>query len=458
MSGHDLDVLVIGGGGSAGFTAATTAMRAGGRVGMAERGRLGGLCILAGCMPSKTLLHAAAELKQTRPLPAGAYADLLARKRQVVEYLAGRRVEAVTRKLAKGLALYQGQARFIDAHTLAVGDKTLSAQAIVVATGSRETIPPLPGLEQAGYLLAEGLMEAAEPPRSLLVLGGGAIALEMAQYAARLGVEVTLLQRGATLLSKEDPKVGQALAAGLAADGVQVLTGVELLRVEAGPQGKRVFFRRQGVEQSALAQEILLALGRVANLEGLELERAGLSPCARGCLEVDAQMRTKVPHIYAAGDVTGVNMVVNLAIVQGEVAGHNASGQPPRAIDDRVIPRAVFCDPQFARVGLNQAEAAQAGLDCVEASQDLAAMGVARTYSAPTPGFMAMRAEKGSGRVVGAELVAPEASLMIHDLVVGMRLGVTALDLAEMPYIHPSLSEITVWVAEELARKLRGQG
>ncbi len=463
MSGYDLDVLVIGGGGSGGFTAATTAMRSGARVGMAESGRLGGLCILAGCMPSKTLLHAAAaNLAAPRP-PEELYPGVLARKRQVVEFLAGKRVEAVRGKEMKGLKVFEGRARFLDAHTLDIAGARLSAGAVVIATGSRERVPALPGLAEADYLTAETFMEAPVLPASLIVLGGGAIALELAQYARRMGAAVTILQRGERLLSKEAPAVGEALARALRDEGVKILTGTSLERVEAGAEGKTVFFRRGGAAERATAAEILLAQGRAPALEGLGLEAAGVW-VERGALAVDRAMRTSVAHIFAAGDVTGVNMVVNLAVLQGEVAGENAAktaagGPRPgqaRLIDDRVLPRAVFTDPQFARVGLSRAECEAAGLDFMEAGQELADMGVSRTYPRPVPGFMTMRAAKGEGRILGADLVAPEASLMIHDVAVAMKLKGTARDLADIPYIHPCLSEITNLVAEKLARLAEG--
>lgn len=264
MSAYDLDVLVIGGGGSGGFTAATTAMKAGGRVGMVEMGRLGGLCILAGCMPSKTVLHAAAaQHAAPRPL-AEIYPGLLARKREVVEYLVDRRVAAVRAKQAKGLQVFSGRAGFIDPHTVAVDGRRLSARAVVIATGSAERLPELPGLKEAGFLTAESLMEAPALPSSLAVLGGGAIALEMAQYAARLGAAVTVLQRSGRLLSGEDPAVGEALAAALEAEGVTVLTGVELTGVEAAAGAKIVRYRRGGAPAQVQIQEILRSSRRSA--------------------------------------------------------------------------------------------------------------------------------------------------------------------------------------------------
>lgn len=454
MSGFDLDVLVIGGGGSGGFTAATTALASGARVGMVEAGRLGGLCILAGCMPSKTLLHGAALFKEMGVPGAKAYPRLLALKRAVVEHLAGGRARAVAEKQAQGLELYQGRAALVDPHTVEVRGRAISAAHLVIATGSREVWPPLPGIERAGCLVAEQFMDMEELPESLVVLGGGVIACELAQYAARMGVDTTLIQRGARLLSQEAPRVGRVIQEALEADGVRVLTGTELLGVEAGPGGKTVRFNQDGAGQAVQAQAMLLALGRRPNIEGLGLEAAGVA-VQNGAPRVDRFMRTSVEHIYAAGDVTGQALVVNLAVLQGQVAGHNATHPQARAIDDRVLPRAIFTTPQVARVGLSAAQARQAGLDFLEVEQDLASMGVARTYPQELRGFLALRAERESGRVIGAELVAPEASLMIHDIAVAMKLNATAQDLADIPYIHPCLAEITNYAAERLAHLLK---
>jgi len=454
MAERDFDVLVIGGGGSGGFTAATTAMKSGARVVMVEASRLGGLCILAGCMPSKTLLHSAEKL-MSGPRPGReSYPDLLSRKRRVVEELAGRRVKAVDAKEAAGLEVIGGRAKLVDAHTVEADGRRITAQSLVVATGSTEVIPSLPGLEQAGYLVSESLMEAAALPESMIVLGGGAIALEMAQYLARMGVETTLIQRSEVVLSSEDQRVGRLLQEALAAEGVTMYTGTELTGVEATDGGKRVSFRHGGDQAGAQAAEILVCLGRRPNSDGLGLEAAGVELGRGGAVQVDGRMRTNVENIFAAGDVTGVNMVVNLAIVQGEVAGHNAAGGPPRDIGEPVVPQAVFTDPEFAKVGLNARQCRERGIDFVEAEYQLEDMGVALTYPQPPRGFMLMRAEPASGRILGAEMVAPHASLMIHDTAMTMKLGGAPSDMADLPYVHPCLAELTNLCAYRLARLL----
>ncbi len=460
MSEYDFDVLVIGGGGSGGFTAATTALARGARVGMVEAGRLGGLCILAGCMPSKFLLHNAARLRQRGESGLDAYPRLLAGKRSLVDYLAGARKRAVKAKQAQGLEVVRGRARLRDAHTVEVEGRRLSAASLVIATGSTEIIPPLPGLAESGYLVSESFLELESLPPSLIVLGGGVMALELAQYAARMGVETTVIQRSPHLLSKEPPEVGELLAEALRADGAQVFTATELMKIETSGDMKTAVFAHEGAVVRVEAREILAAFGRRPQSQGLNLEQAGVALEKNGAVKVDRFMRTSRENIYAAGDVTGWNMVVNLAVLQGEVAGENASGGR-RAIDASVLPQAVFTDPQYAKVGLSRRQCQEQGLDFAEATYDLANMGVARTYAPPPVGFITMRADKKSRRILGAEMVAPQASLLIHDTAVAMKLKGTPHDLAQLPYVHPCLSELTNLCAHRLARLLdreqRGQ-
>ena len=451
---YDLDVLVIGGGGSGGFTAATTALKSGAKVGMVEAGRLGGLCILAGCMPSKSLLHDAADLYKSGLSGREAYERVIARKRGVVDFLAGNRVQAVEAKEAKGLLVYRGHARFADPHTVEVDGRKISAANLVIATGSAEIMVPVQGLQEAGYVFSDGLMELEQLPKSMAILGGGTIAVEMSQYLIRMGVETHLIQRSSHLLSKEDPRIGKLLEESLSKEGGQVYTGTTIERIAKGSQGKTIYFEHQGQAKQITVEEILLAFGRKPNSEGLNLEAAGVET-EKGAVKVDQQMRTNVRHIFAAGDVTGQKMVVNLAVAQGEIAGHNAAGGEPREIDDSVLPWAIFTEPEVARVGLGKDECEQQGLDFVEADYDLGGMGVARTYPEPPQGFMTMRAEKGSGRLLGADLVAPHASLMIHQVALVMRLGGTAQAMADLPYVHPCLAELVNLCAFRLSKLIK---
>jgi pyruvate/2-oxoglutarate dehydrogenase complex dihydrolipoamide dehydrogenase (E3) component len=454
MAEFDLDLLIIGGGGSGGFTAATTALKSGAKVGMVEAGRLGGLCILAGCMPSKSLLHDAADLFKAGTPGRDAYQQVIARKRGVVDGLAGNRVQAVNAKEKEGLIMYQGRARFVDPHTVEVDGQKISAASMVIATGSTEIMAPVKGLEEAGYLFSDGLMELERLPSSMAVLGGGTIALELSQYLTRMGVQVHIIQRSAHLLSKEDPRIGKLLEEALASEGVLIYTDTDIDRIKKGPQGKTVHFEHQGQAKEITVDEILVAFGRKPNSESLNLEAAGVET-HKGAVKVDKEMRTNVTHIFAAGDVTGHKMVVNLAVLQGEIAGHNAISHEPKEIDDSILPWAIFTEPEVARVGLGPAECQDQGLDFVEADYELGQHGRGPHLSPTLAGLHDHAGGKGTGRILGADLVAPHASLMIHEVAVAMRLGGTAQDIADLPYIHPCLAELVNLCAYRLARMVK---
>lgn len=454
MPKFDYDVLVIGGGGSAGFTAATTALKSGAKVAMVESGAVGGLCILAGCMPSKTLLHNA-ELVHAQGLRGQALQPrVLGHKRALVEYLAASRRQAVSAKQEQGLKVLGGRARFSGPHQVEVDGKAVSAAKIVIATGSEWSLPDLPGLDREHCLFSEDFLELESLPESVVVLGGGAVALELGQYALRMGAETSFVQRSESLLSFADPRAGAALREALDEEGANIYTGTELLAVEPGPKGRQVRFKYDGREVTLDCRAVLAAVGRRPSLADLNLEAAGVAT-SRGALQVDRFMRTSQEHIFAAGDVTGVNMVVNLAVVQGETAGHNATHDHAIEVPDQVIPQAVFTEPQYAKVGRSAGQLKKDGTRFVEGACNLDEISVSRTYPQVMRGFMAIRAKPDSGEILGAELVAPQASLMIHDVAMAMRLGGTAKDLAELAWIHPCLAEVTGRAAMRLERALK---
>lgn len=457
MSDYDYDVLIIGGGGSAGFTAATTAMKSGARVAMIEGYKLGGLCILAGCMPSKALIHSADDLRAAGADRSRAYPEVIRFKRKVVDFLANKRVMAVEAKKKQGLQVLNGTAKFSGPHTVEVDGKAVTAGKIVIATGSTEIIPDVPGLADCGYLISDTFLELENLPESLVVLGGGTMALELAQYAAHMDVEVTLIQRSAHVLSGLDERIGLLLQECLSDDGVNIFTETKLVRIEGGPGDTTVVFEHRGKEKTVKADALLLSLGRRPNTAGLNLEAAGVETGPGGRVLVDDCMRTNVEHVFAAGDVTARLMVVNQAILEGETAGRNATAPQAKPIDDAVVPRAIFTDPQVAMVGLSAEQAAEAGIEFVEAYFDMGDLAAGKTYPGGVRGFMTMRADAATGKLIGADLVSPEASLMIHDSAITIKLGGTPGDIGSIPYTHPCLAEVTEMTAGRLARMLKKQ-
>ncbi|MDO8354851.1 MAG: dihydrolipoyl dehydrogenase [Nitrospirota bacterium] len=453
------DVIVIGGG-SAGYAAARTARDAGVDVAIVDQGPLGGLCILRGCMPTKAILRSAdvaALLRRAKEFglsPVSVRADLSAivdRKDRLVREFADYRIEQLH---DPKFTLYQSRAVFQSPHEIGIGSRVLSAGSVILATGSKPSEVPIPGLAQAGYFTSDTILDLRTQPESLIVLGGGAVALELGQFFARLGTKVTIIQRGRTLLSGMDEDVGRALEAALIDEGIDVVTGAQLLRVTHDEAGKRVWVMKDGREQSYLGAEILQALGRKPNIEGLRLDLADVKVDG-GLVVVDAAMRTSQQHIYAVGDVNDLTPIVHLAIQQGEIAAYNAThaDQPAKTIDHRLDTEVVFTDPQIAVLGLHETRAAAEGIPYLTASYPFADHGKALCLGAKH-GFVKLLCAPQTGEILGAQIVGPEAGELIHELIAVMYYRGTAADLLRMPHYHPTLAEIMTYPAEAIVERL----
>ena len=458
------DFTVIGGG-SAGYAAASLAARAGLRVAVVEGGKeVGGLCILRGCMPSKTLLatanraaavRGAAEFGVKARLEGVDGKAMQARKRLLIQDFAGYRKG----QLESGrFAFLRGMARFTSAHDLEVttdkGVQTLHSKTFLLATGSVLTAPPVSGLQETGYMDSDALLENEHLPRSVIVLGGGAIALEAASFFAGIGSQVTLLQRSSRVLKDADPDVSEAIAQGLRHHGVRVETGVELLHCQKSDLGKVVRFKQNGVESECVAEEIVAALGRAPATRGLGLETCGVALDGARIAARPTQ-QTSQPHIFVAGDVCGPLEVVHLAIQQGEIAARNAirhlSGatEPMEEMDYRLKMLAVFSEPGVAMVGLSETEAKTQGTPVLTASYPFVDHGKSMVEG-HLHGFVKLTVHAETREILGAAVVGPHAAELIHEVVTAMFFRAKAGDLARVPHYHPTLSEIWTYPAEEL--------
>ncbi|HLX69351.1 MAG TPA: NAD(P)/FAD-dependent oxidoreductase, partial [Verrucomicrobiae bacterium] len=316
---HDYDVAIVGGG-SGGYAAARTAAAAGLKTVVIEGGEeVGGLCILRGCMPTKALLYAAEIMHlASHPEPWGIrsevsfdFTKVMARKNTLIKEFADYRTQQLT---AGKFKFIRATARFTDAHTveLSTGEK-LTAKHFVIATGSSVAPSPLPHLNDVGYLDSDGALKLTKLPRSVIVLGGGAVALEFAQFFARFGVKVTLIQRSPHVLHEMDSDAAEVIENVFRREGMTVYTGTKLTEARRLGGQKEVFFQHEGETRRALAEEIFFALGRVPNIAGLALEKIGVQ-LEFGRIVTNAQMQTSVPHIYAAGDCTGLHEIVHIAV------------------------------------------------------------------------------------------------------------------------------------------------
>ena len=465
--------FVIIGGGSAGYAAARTAHDLGLKTAVIDGAEtLGGLCILRGCMPSKTLIESAnRNITLRRAGEFGLSADNISvypekirdRKRFLIDDFASYRQG----QLEDGrFDLFRGRASYIDATTIRVDlndgtQATISAQTSLVASGSKISRPPIDGLEETGHLVSDDVLDAAELPASIIVLGGGAIALEMAHYYEGLGVKTTVIQRSPQVLKSEDEDVAKALEGAFVDRGIELYTGTRLIRVRAEDGQKVVTFEHAGETKSVAAEEILQALGRQPNTDCLELGAAGVELDGRH-VRTDEHQATSAPNIFAAGDVAGPHEVVHIAIEQGEAAATNAAVHLGKldpsakvAISYELKLFGVFTEPQVASVGLNEKEARAAGIDVITADYPFDDHGKSMVLG-ETHGFVKLLADRASGRLIGGSVVGPHASELIHEIVVALRFGATPAQFAKIPHYHPTLSEIWTYPAEDLMEELEG--
>jgi pyruvate/2-oxoglutarate dehydrogenase complex dihydrolipoamide dehydrogenase (E3) component len=460
------DFVVIGGG-SAGYSAAATAARSGLKTVCIEGGKeVGGLCILRGCMPSKTFIESANRFLTLRRakefgLSAGHLAfdsgAIVQRKRDLISEFAKHRVQQLTEGKFE---FVRGRAEFADSHHLKVelmsgGEKEIEGKTFLISTGSVLNFIDLPGLDEAGFLDSDTALDCESFPRSVVVLGGGAIALEFAHFYSALGLEVTVLQRSHQVIKEADPDIAEAVVTAFQNRGIQVICDTKLTRVARTASGKSVWYERNGQLEVAEADEILYALGRRPAVQGLGLDKAGIETDKQGAVVVNDRLQTSRPHIFAAGDVTGLYEIVHIAIQQGDIAALNAKrfleGKMPVAIDYRLKMLIMFPEPQIAVVGITEREAAAQGLEIRVARHPFHDHGKS-IIRGEIEGFVKLIVDAKNGEIVGGAVIGPEASELIHEITVAMHFRSTAATLASIPHYHPTLSEIWTYPAEELAQ------
>jgi pyruvate/2-oxoglutarate dehydrogenase complex dihydrolipoamide dehydrogenase (E3) component len=455
------DFIAIGGG-SAGFNAARVAASLGKKVAIVDGARaLGGLCILRGCMPSKTLLYCAEILHEAQqgrvfglkiPRASADMKAVHARKQRLIGSFARYR----TQQLASGdYDLYRHQACFVDPNTLALSDGTrLRGERFLIATGSKVAVPPVPGLATVPFWTSDDVLDLDRVPESAIVLGGGIVACELAQFLRRIGSRVVLIQRSPHLLRDHSPAAADVVQQAFLDEGIEVFTDTKTRQVSHGRHGFRVAFEHNGKVVVRQTRHLLNALGREPNIAGLGLDAAGVALTSGGRVLVNRWQQTSRPHIYAAGDVCGPHDIVHLAIAQGELAARHAGGvKGLRPIDSSLLLSVVFTDPQFAAIGRSESELLSRGRPFLSASYPFNDHGKSILMEAGY-GYVKVFAEPGRGRILGAEIVGPQAGELIHCLSGPLAMRATVFDLLRAPWYHPTLAEIITYPLEEIADRV----
>lgn len=441
-SDKNLHIAVIGSGGAA-MAAALKAAERGARITLIERGIIGGTCVNTGCVPSKIMSRAAhiAHLRTESPFDGGVSAQipkvdrakLLQQQQTRVEELRDAKYEGILRDQT-AITVLNGEARFVDANNLVVqlnegGEQNVHFDRAFIGTGARPAEPSIPGLAETPYLTSTSALALITVPERLIVIGAGFVALELAQAFARLDSKVTVLARS-RLLSGEEPAIGEAIEAAFRREGIEVLKQTQASRVDY-TDNEFVIETNAGTLR---ADQLLVATGRIPNTENLNLAGIGVET-SRGAIQVDGQLQTTVPGVYAAGDCTDQPQFVYVAAAGGSRAAVNMTGGEA-TLDLSAMPGVMFTDPQVATVGLTEAEALKQGYNVDTRLLDLENVPRA-LVNFDTHGFIKMVAERDSGRLLGVQAVAGGAGELIQTAVIALRSRMTVQDIGDelFPYL-----------------------
>jgi len=448
----DRNLIVIGGG-SAGLVTAYIAAAVKAKVTLIEKHKMGGDCLNTGCVPSKALIRSAKFIaQQKRATELGMksasvdfdFADVMERIQRVIKTIEPH--DSVERYRDLGVDVVEGAARITSPYSVEVNGKTLTTRNIVIATGARPFVPPLPGLDEVGYLTSDNIWELREQPKRLVVLGGGPIGSELAQSFARLGTHVTQVELADRLMGREDPDVSEVVMARFKAEGIDLRTGHQATAFCIENGEKILLCKHHGEEVRIPFDHVLIALGRAANTTGFGLEKLGV--VVNRTVTVNELLQTNFPNIFAAGDVAGPYQFTHTAAHQAWYAAVNSlfSGFKSFKVDYRVIPWATFTDPEVARVGLNEIEAKEKGIE-----YEVTAYGIDDLDRAiadeEAHGFIKVLTVPGKDRILGVTIVGEHAGDLIAEYVTAMKHGLGLNKILGTIHIYPTLAEANKYVA-----------
>ncbi len=442
--------LVVVGAGTAGLVTAAGAAGVGARVALIERENLGGDCLNVGCVPSKALLrsaHAASEVRNAHQLGIRIDGHTRVDFAAVMERMRRIRARISPNDSARrfqdelGVDVFLGQARFAGSDRIEVGGESLRFKKAVIASGARAFVPPIPGLEQTGYLTNESVFDLRELPRRLLVLGGGPIGCELAQAFRRFGSQVTILERAGQFLVREDADAAQILFDAFQREGIDVRLGTQLARLDIDANGRRQAVVSRGDEEETIGfDEILVGVGRSPNVQGLDLERVNVQYDPRTGIRVDDRLRTTNPNIYAAGDVCMQHKFTHAADFAARAVVQNALFFGRKKLSALTIPWCTYTQPEIAHVGMYERDAAKRGLDLDTFMRELSDVDRA-IAEGRDEGFVKIHVERGTDRIVGATIVAEDAGDMISEISVAMAAGMGLAKLSSVIHPYPTQAE-----------------
>lgn len=444
----DYDIVVIGGG-SAGLVTSYIASAVKAKVALVEKHKMGGDCLNTGCVPSKALIRAARAAHEIRTAhrfgvvssePEIDFAKVMGHVHQAISDIEPH--DSVERYNGLGVEVYQDHAKLMSPWEIQVGDKTITAHHVVLATGARPRLPPLPGIVDAPVLTSENLWSLTELPKRLVVLGGGAIGCELSQSFARLGSQVTLVEGVSQLLGREDPEVGELVESTLTGEGVTVLTEAKALEVVNDAAGFQLEVEHHGERKVLPFDYLLVSTGRQANVEGLGLEALGISTTQAGTIDINKRLQTRLPNIWACGDLAGPYQLTHAAAHQAWHAAVNALFGEFKsfAVDYRFMPAVTYVQPEVARVGLNEKEAKAKGIAFEVTRYAMSESDRAIAESA-TAGFIKVLTVPGKDKILGATIVAENAGEWLGEFTIAMKHGLGLNKLLGTIHPYPTLGE-----------------
>lgn len=447
-SNQDYDLVVLGGG-SAAFAAAIRGSELGAQVAVIEEGVIGGTCVNRGCVPSKNLLHAA-ELYHTYRgngfpgIPHGdtsiSFREVIKQKTELVETMRRKKYIDILQSYTN-IKRIEGKASFAGPNRVTVGNSSIEAERFIIATGARPAVPPIEGLKDLPYITYKEAMDLSELPRSMVIIGGGPIGLELGQVYGRFGTQVTILEMMPQIVPLEDPEISEALKGALQSEGIRIETGVRVVRITGGGKGVSVTVEKDGRSQDFQGEKLFVAAGLKPNSDGLNLDEVGVQTDKRGFITIDEETRTSAKSIWAVGDVTGRSLLVTTAAMQGGVAAKNALSGNHEKIDYSLTPHAIFTSPQVASVGLSEKEAKEQGRKVEVARisfEHVPKAGAIRD----TRGLFKMVVDGKNYQILGVQIASEQAADLIHLGLFAIQKKMTVGDLVRTTFVYPTLSEV----------------